>query len=248
MFKPVVVIPVYNHPNTIAEVVRAIRNAQYDCLLVNDGSNEQCSQLLRELSQQDERVILAEHLTNQGKGAAVCTGLKQAHALGYTHALQVDADGQHNLSDIQRFFEIAQSKPDALVCGYPIYDETVPKVRLYARYLTHIWVWINTLSLRIKDSMCGFRVYPLKSIVSLINKQSFTTMRMGWDTEILVRSDWLMIPIVNISTRVHYPENGVSHFNAFKDNVYISRMHATLFLGMIWRSPQLLIRYFRRRT
>jgi glycosyltransferase involved in cell wall biosynthesis len=243
MFNPVVVIPVYNHPKRIAQVVSQILGHTQHCILVNDGSDAQCTRLLRQLATQygSDQITLVEHNHNQGKGAAVMTGMGVAFAAQFTHVLQIDADGQHQLSDIEKFMAIAQHNPTALVCGCPKYDASVPKRRLYARYLTHVWVWINTLSFRIKDSMCGFRVYPLKSIVPLYQQRCLSP-RMGWDIEIIVRADWERIPIINVPTRVNYPENGVSHFMAFKDNVLISWMHARLFFGMLRRSPRLLYR------
>jgi glycosyltransferase involved in cell wall biosynthesis len=189
-------------------------------------------------------VSLVEHSHNQGKGAAIQTGFRAAISAGYSHALQVDADGQHQLSDIARFIALAQSNPTALICGCPIYDASVPKKRLYARYLTHVWVWINTLSLRIQDSMCGFRVYPLASIVPLINRHTIFP-RMSFDIEILVYADWAGINIINTPTKVNYPEHGVSHFLSFKDNAYISLTHTKLFFGMLIRSPRLIYRWWR---
>jgi hypothetical protein len=106
-------------------------------------------------------------------------------------------------------------------------------------------VWINTLSLAIRDSMCGFRVYPLAAVVDLINRTRLGT-RMDFDCEVLVRLHWRGVAIVNVPTRVTYPQDGVSHFRAWLDNVLISRMHAQLFLGMLWRAPGLLLRRVRR--
>ncbi len=242
MFNPVVVIPVYNHPQTITDVVAQVLAQHVPCILVNDGSDAVCTQVLHALVHQwPQQIILVTHDVNQGKGAAVSSGLHAAYAAGYTHALQVDADGQHQLSDIVRFLAIAKNHPQAIVCGYPIYDASVPNGRLYGRYLTHIWVWINTLSLRIKDSMCGFRVYPLSQVMPLLSGQT-RSLRMGWDTEILVRADWMGVPIINTATRVHYPQDGVSHFQTVRDNVLISHMHARLFFGMLPRLPRLAMR------
>ena len=121
------------------------------------------------LAEQDG-VFLLRHPRNQGKGGAVISGLREARRLGFSHALQVDADGQHDLSGVELFLDRASQAPDAVICGYPRYDASVPKGRLYARYLTHVWVWINTLSLAIRDSMCGFRVYPLEPTLALLDR------------------------------------------------------------------------------
>ena len=74
------------------------------------------------------------------KGAAVMRGMREALAAGFTHALQIDADGQHDTADVPRFLELSAVHPQAVVCGQPIYDASVPKGRLYGRYITHFWV------------------------------------------------------------------------------------------------------------
>lgn len=171
-------------------------------------------------------------------------GLREAKRQGYAHALQIDADGQHDPADIPRFIALSREHPRAVICGCPIYDASVPKGRLYGRYLTHVWVWINTLSLAIRDSMCGFRVYPLDRVVPLIDRVTIG-QRMDFDCEVLVRLHWRGVAIINVPTRVYYPQDGVSHFHAWRDNVLISRMHAVLFLGMLVRAPWLLWRRLR---
>jgi hypothetical protein len=117
----------------------------------------------------------------------------------------------------------------------------VPKARLYGRLLTHVWVWINTLSLAIKDSMCGFRVYPLADVVDVIDHARLGR-RMDFDPEIAVRLVWRGLKVVNLPTPVSYPRDGVSHFDTLWDNVRISGMHARLFFGMLLRAPLLLWR------
>jgi predicted LPLAT superfamily acyltransferase len=186
-------------------------------------------------------VTLLLHPYNRGKGAAVMTGLRRAYRDGFSHALQVDADGQHNLADIPAMVAKAQAKPDALISGKPEYDESVPKGRLYGRYITHFWVWVETLSFDIQDSMCGFRVYPLAATERLLCQQALTE-RMDFDIEILVKLYWQGVEILFQPTKVIYPEGGVSHFQAVADNVRITKLHTKLFFGMLKRLPWLLKR------
>ncbi len=236
---PVVVIPVYNHEHAIGAVVDQVRARALPVLLVDDGSNPACAAVLDALAQR-EGVSLYRRASNGGKGAAVMSGLEEAKRLGFTHAVQVDADGQHALDDLPRFLDAAKASPAALVSGVPQYDASVPKARLYARYLTHIWVWINTLSFAIRDSMCGFRVYPLEATLAAIVPG--IGKRMDFDPEIAVRLVWRGVEVVNLPTAVTYPLDGVSHFDALWDNVRISGMHARLFVGMLLRLPLLLWR------
>lgn len=242
MFKPCVLIPVYDHEHAIGAVVRAVLQHEVPCILVDDGSADACASVLRAL----DGVDLLRHPVNRGKGAAVQTGFAHAARAGYTHVLQIDADGQHCIADIPRFLAMARAHPQAVIAGCPVYDESVPALRFYARYLTHICVWINTLSFAIRDSMCGFRLYPIAPVMALTVRQPIGR-RMNFDTDILVRLYWAGLEVVNLPTRVGYPSDGVSHFRMWRDNLLITRMHATLFFGMLLRLPLLLARKWRRR-
>ena len=240
MHNPCALIPVYNHEAAVPAVVRNLLDHGLPCLLVDDGSSPACAAVLAQLASLDN-VSLLTLPTNQGKGAAVMAGFREAARLGFTHALQVDADGQHDLRDVATFIQVSQQNPEALICGYPQYDASVPKGRLYARYLTHVWVWINSLSLQIPDSMCGFRVYPLAPSLALINSVKLGK-RMDFDPEILVRLAWRNQPMRWLPTKVHYPLDGLSHFRLFHDNALISGMHTKLFFGMLLRLPSILWR------
>ncbi len=242
MFKPTAVIPCFNHPRTIPGMVDAVRRHGLHVVVVDDGSDAPCARVLDELALHHGpamRLVRLPH--NQGKGGAMMAGLRQALMLGYTHALQIDADGQHDVDDIPRFLALAAAHPEAVVCGQPVFDASVPTGRLIGRYATHVWVWINTLSLDIRDSMCGYRVYPLAVVVDLINT-SRLGRRMDFDPELLVRLHWRGVPVVGIPTRVSYPRDGISHFKLVWDNVLISGMHARLLAGMLVRLPMLLWR------
>jgi glycosyltransferase involved in cell wall biosynthesis len=247
MFNPCVVIPVYNHERAVDAVVRAVVEQNLSCILVDDGSSGKCARVLDALaSGTPDRITLIRHPINQGKGSAVLSGVRYAARSGYTHVLQIDADGQHRASDIPRFLQLAAAHPRALIVGCAKYDATVPWHRFCARYLTHIWVWINTLSLQITDSMCGFRVYPIRAVMALEQRQKLGE-RMNFDTEVLVRLYWDGLEIISIPTPVSYPSDGVSHFRGWLDNFLISRMHTTLFFGMLLRLPVLIARKRRAR-
>lgn len=245
MFRPCVVIPVYNHEHAIQGVLAQVLAHGLPVILVDDGCSAACAAVLDQLAAgHPDRVVLERHAVNQGKGGAVLTGFARAERDGYSHVLQVDADGQHSVADVPRFLAAARAAPGAVIAGRPVYDESVPALRLYARYLTHVWVWINTLSLAIRDSMCGFRVYPVAPVLALARRRRLG-LRMNFDIEILVRLYWDGLAIVNLPTRVGYPDDGVSHFKAWTDNVLISRLHMTLFFGMLPRIPSLLVRAWR---
>lgn len=239
--KVVAVVPVFNHAGAVEGVLRALRGNGLPVILVDDGSDADEARLLDELARPP--IVLARHQENRGKGAAVMTGLVLAHELHATHVLQVDADGQHDPEAIPRFLAAAVDKPGALIIGFPRYDASVPRGRLLARYLTHIWVWINTLSRSIQDSMCGFRVYPLAATLPLLPALRHAA-RMDFDIEVVVRLAWADAPILNLPVAVRYPPDGISHFHLLRDNLRLSAMHARLFFGMLSRLPRLVARRF----
>lgn len=237
-----VIIPVFDHEHAIGAMVEGVLASGLDCLLVDDGSGAACARVLDELeTAHAPRLRLLRLARNQGKGGAVMAGFREAARLDVTHVLQIDADGQHDPGDIPRFAAASRQHPDAIICGVPEYDESVPKGRLYGRYLTHLWVWINTLSFAIRDSMCGFRIYPLAPVLALMAQEPIGR-RMDFDVEIIVRLFWRGVAVINLPTRVTYPSDGVSHFDVWRDNVRISRMHARLFFGMLRRLPRWLLR------
>jgi glycosyltransferase involved in cell wall biosynthesis len=243
-FAPCALIPIYNHGGTIARTVHALRAHGLPVLVVDDGSDAATRGVLDALARDEPGMQLLRLPRNQGKGRALAAGLRAARAAGYTHALQIDADGQHDTADAPRFLAESRAHPRALVCGCPVYDASVPRGRLYGRYVTHVCVWLETLSLAIRDSMCGYRLYPLEAACAEIDRAPLPA-RMDFDTEIAVRLYWRGVPVRNLPTRVTYPANGLSHFRMLRDNLRISAMHTRLLLGMLPRAPRLLWRRFR---
>ena len=236
-FAPAVIIPVYNHPDTIEAVVRGVRAQGFPVIVVDDGSNDVTRAACDRCQTLGATVI--HRRENGGKGAAMVTGFKAAMKAGATHALQIDADGQHDLSRVTPFMALAAKYPTDLICGYPQYDKTVPLARLWGRKLTNFWVCVNALTLTPEDAMCGMRVYPLAAVQQLLMRQT-VGKRMDFDPEILVRLMWMGVRVKNLPVAVTYPADGVSHFNTLKDNVRISWMHTKLCITMLTRLPFIL--------
>ncbi|MBJ9642952.1 glycosyltransferase [Citrobacter sp. FDAARGOS_156] len=240
-FSPCVLIPCYNHGAMMSGVLDRLQPFNLPCIVVDDGSDKTTQDELARLAAEYGNLTLIRLPVNAGKGAAVISGIQAAADAGFSHAVQVDADGQHAIEDIPRLLALAKEHPAALISGQPIYDDSVPRSRLYGRWVTHIWVWIETLSLQLKDSMCGFRVYPVAPTRQLAQRVTLGK-RMDFDTEVMVRLYWQGNPSYFIPTRVIYPQDGLSHFDALKDNLRISLMHTRLFFGMLPRIPSLLFR------
>jgi predicted LPLAT superfamily acyltransferase len=233
------VIPSRNHYTALGQMISALRAQGVTAFIIDDASDEPARSVIADLHAPADGVEVIRLDQNQGKGGAVTSGLRHAFQRGFTHAVQVDADGQHDIEALPSLIEVAVRSPDALISGRPIFDPSVPRHRVVFRWLTHVWVWVETLSTSISDSMCGFRVYPLKATVAVLNSEK-VGRRMDFDPEIMVRMFWRGIPVVQVPVRVVYPEGNQSNFRMLHDNVLITRMHAKLVCTMLWRLPSIL--------
>jgi glycosyltransferase involved in cell wall biosynthesis len=240
LFRPCAVVPVYNHQQKIAQVLLELHQFNLPCILIDDGSDPDCAKVLDELAIKYAWIDLMRLPNNLGKGAAVCAGLINAQLHGYTHALQVDADGQHDLTDVTQFLMQAKQHPHAVISGCRSY-EAMPSARRSGRKLTDFWVRVNTLSTQLKDSMCGYRLYPLAETTQLLRRKTIGA-RMDFDTDILVQLYWQGLSVKNIPTKILYHDDIPSHFDIINDNIRISWMHTRLFFGMLPRIPRLLKR------
>ena len=242
------VVPHFDHVDQFEALLPQLSSQGMPLVVVDDASPaEAYADLQVLLDEHTVGTILVRHTQNLGKGGAVMTGLKAALEAGYTHALQLDADGQHDVTDMGRFSAVAEEHPDCIICGQPEFDKSISKLRYYARFITLSLSWLESLSTNIRDALCGFRVYPLEPVVTLF-ESSKPGKRMAFDPEILVRAIWADIELKFIPIKVSYPEGGKSHFHYVRDNVEISWMHTRLIVGMIIRLPAILSRNLTRRA
>lgn len=233
-FRPCALVPTFDNPLTVRRVVEGLRRHLSEVLVVDDGSGAPGRRAVEALARDGlARVVRRER--NGGKGAAVKTGFAEARRLGFSHALQVDADGQHDLDDVPRFLDAARTRPDALVLGSPVFDASQPRGRAAARRISVFWVAVETGGRVITDPQCGFRVYPLEAALAARARGD----RMEFDQELPVRMVWRGTPVLNLPTRVRYlraEEGGVSHFRLVRDNARITALHTRLVLEGAWRA------------
>lgn len=221
-----VIVPSYNNPQTIAKVVAAVRLHVSSVIVVDDGSGEPGRSACAAL--QEQGVVTVVHRPkNGGKGAAMKTGFATAMRMGFSHALQIDADGQHETGDIPAFLQAMEAHPDALVLACPRYDGSASRLRSVARRFTRLWVDLEVGPGRVDDAMIGFRIYPLRQVEQVHVVGNW----MDFDIEIVVKLAWAGVPIVNVPTAVRYlkaEEGGVSHFRMVRDNLWLAWLHCRL--------------------
>jgi polyprenyl-phospho-N-acetylgalactosaminyl synthase len=236
------VVPHFNHSFAIEQVISKLGEAGLEVLVVDDASEAGHRKRIASMQAPGVQVLFRD--VNGGKGAAMLDGLRAAWLAGYTHVLQIDADGQHDTGDIPSMLSEAQAHQKAIITAAPVFAEDAPLIRLMGRKLTNFWVGVETLSLSSLDTMCGFRIYPLSPVLAILGSYR-PGLRMNFDIEILVRSKWEGIEVRKIPSRVSYPSDGLSHFRPVADNVLISLAHVRLVLGMLTRLPRLIARKLR---
>ena len=186
MFRPVIIIPCYNHVNAFAQFAIKISQVGFPVIVVDDGGAPSQSRKLKKIcAAHGFRYV--HNSKNGGKGRAMKIGFNVARDMGFTHGLQIDADGQHNAADIVRFFALAEKNPNALIVGNPVYDDSAPRARRIGRKVTDFWVAVETLNRHMPDAMCGMRIYPLEDTCAEMEHLRF--YRMGFDIEIMVPCD-----------------------------------------------------------
>lgn len=235
-----IVVPHYKHETLFSAFLPKLITLNLPCIIVDDGSGEESVNTVNSLVQNLRDFYLVKHSVNRGKGAAVMTACHYASALGFTHVLQLDADGQHNVNDVAQLLHYSYEHPDTIISGRPFFDESAPKIRIYGRKITDFWVALETFSFQVKDSLCGFRVYPLHAMEHLIDNY-YLGPRMDFDTEVLVKAVWANIALHYIPTKVIYHKQTISHFHYFRDNCMLIRLHVRLMFGMALRLPKLLL-------
>jgi glycosyltransferase involved in cell wall biosynthesis len=225
-----VVIPCYDHGSTVARVVEALAPAALPCLLVDDGSGPATKAVLEDLAKRLPWVELLRFDQNRGKGAALKAGFRAGAARGWTGAIHLDADGQHDPADVPRFAGAMRASPGALVLGVPVFDASVPKTRLYARQLSRGMVWAACRSRVVPDPLCGFRGMPLAATLAVIDRVA-TGDHMEFEPEIAVRLVWAGVPVVALPTRVVYLPGGLSHFSFSRDYPRLASLYLRLLAG-----------------
>ncbi len=239
-----VLIPTYNTGGKVLQTVWDARRIWQPVWVVVDGSTDGTLEGLQALARDDPDIRVLALPRNQGKGAAILHGLREAEAAGYTHAMTMDADGQHPTGKIREFMAASAVNPQALILGLPVFDASAPRVRVHGRKLSNWCAELETLGAGIGDSLYGFRVYPIAPLREIMERQPWMR-RFDFDAEAAVRLCWRGVRPINLAAPVKYfrpEEGGVSHFRYLRDNVLLTWMHVRLILEGLVRLPFLLAR------
>ena len=239
------VVPHFDHAEALCRSLPTLLATGWPVIIVDDGSaaaeRDRLTRCVRAAALPPVRLQLLALPGNRGKGVAVLHGFAAARRAGFTHAVQIDADGQHELTDLPALLAASAREPGAIVSGEPLFDGTAPAVRVHGRKLTTWMIALETFGGGIRDGLCGYRVCPLEAVAA-IEARHVIAPRMGFDTDMLVKARWMDIPVRFVPTRVRYPSDGRSHFHYLRDNASLVRLHIALLGGALVRSPALLRR------
>ena len=245
-----VLIPTYNTGPKLIETVCAARAAWDPVWVIVDGSTDGSAEPVIHLAGTDSGLRVLRYARNRGKGAAVLHGLDAAAAAGFTHALVMDADGQHPAACIADFMRASLAAPQAMILAHPLFGADAPGVRVRGRRISNCWANLETLWSGIGDSLCGFRVYPIAPLRAVMHATGWMR-RFDFDPEAAVRLCWRGVRPINLPAPIRYfrrEEGGVSHFRYGRDNMLLTWMHIRLMLGFLLRLGPLLLRRAIRRS
>jgi len=233
-----VLIPSYNTGPRLLATVREALGYWQPVWVVVDGSTDGSERAVVELARTEPGLRVVVLPSNGGKGAAVLAGSEAARREGFTHALVMDADGQHPAGRIDDFMRASQCAPAALVLGRPVFGPEAPLVRLKGRQISVNLVRWEIFGRGIDDPLFGFRVYPLAPLVRVL-RSTRGGRRYDFDPEVAVRLFWAGTPTLNLPASCRYlsrAEGGVSHFHYIRDNVRMVWLHTRLIAELVlWR-------------
>jgi len=218
MSKTSILIPVYNNPKTIKQVVDQSLALDLFVIVVDDGSDIEVTYLV----EKNENLLILRHPTNQGKGQAILTGVAKAKEMGFEYVVTIDGDGQHYPTEIRYLLPLL--KDNNIVIGNRKFKEDVPNSSKFGRGFSNFWIFVES-GKWLGDTQSGFRGYPV-SILELDLKHS----RYDFEIEVLIKHMWAKGEIKEVEIEVYYPPKGtrVSHFDKVKDNIRLSMIHTKL--------------------
>jgi glycosyltransferase involved in cell wall biosynthesis len=232
-----VILPSYNSGHLLRPTILTVLEKWRPVWVVLDGSTDASVAEAHSLQEgrSELRLFVLPH--NHGKGGAALVAMKAALEAGFSHALLMDADGQHSAEHVVRFIETSIKYPEAMILGVPIFGSDAPSERVRGRQIGNWFANLETLWGGVRDSLFGFRVYPLAPSVGIMDSIK-TARRFDFDTELAVRLFWAGVRPINQLVPVHYPPRelgGVSHFKYLRDNLLLAGTHTRLCLLMLTR-------------
>lgn len=215
-------VPVFNNKNTVKDIVSGCRSILKNVVVVDDGSTDtDIAALLSDLG-----VVVLRHNKNMGKGQTILTASKHIETHGGLYMITIDADGQHNPKDLEKFIPLLNEDAPGIIIGCRNFNtENVPSKSRFGRKFANFWLRVET-GIYVDDCQSGFRAYPVK----YLNQLKCRGSHYDFEAEVLAKAAWAGLQLKTVDVDVSYPkpEHRISSFRPFLDNLRISHSHAKL--------------------
>ncbi len=238
-----VLVPTYNNAQTLKQVLRDVLEYTDQVLVVNDGSTDSTSEILREFT----HLSIVNFPSNKGKGYALRMGFKKAVELGYDYAITIDSDGQHYADDLPVFLKKLEDHSSAIIIGARNMEHaSIPGKSSFGHKFSNFWFWVEA-GYRVNDTQSGYRLYPVK----LLSDFTFITRKYEFEIEVLIRASWSGIEVTDTPIKVFYAEKGkrISHFRPFWDFTRISILNTFLvIIALLYIKPRDFLLGIKKKT
>ncbi len=216
-----IIIPVYNAVKTLGNVIRGAQKYTRDIIVIDDGSTDGSAELAKSF----EGCKVLSHPYNQGKGAALKTGIEYSINHNIQLVITMDADYQHLPQDIPSLLESYEKAPKALYIGNRFHDKV-----MYRKETPFIRMLLNILASRmlsriigqnIPDIQCGFRLFETKHW----NRLKCQETGFAMEIEIIFKILELGLAIATVPVHCQYPTGtATSEYRTFNDSWKIAKV------------------------
>lgn len=203
--KTVAIIPAYNEETTIADVLQRTRGFVDEVIVVNDGSRDRTGDIARA-----QNVTVVEHVINRGLGAAIGTGFEAALARNADLAITLDADGQHDPDEIEKFVAAAKEGADVVIGSRMLTRKGMPWYRQVANILGNL-VTFFLFGAWVTDSQSGFRAFNRHALKQIQIK----TNRMEVSSELIAEAKRHKLKLVEVPIKAIYTDYSLSKGQSF---------------------------------
>lgn len=212
------IVPAYNEEDQIANVVQGLKKIIPSVIVVNDGSTDSTA---KKASTAGAEVIT--HSVNQGKGAAIATGIQTFLKTENQAFIVLDADAQHDWNEVPSFVKKMESTGASIVIGNRMQNTAnMPLIRKWTNQFTS-WIVSKLCGQQISDTQCGFRLINKDVLKSIHLKFS----RFDAESEFLIQAARAGHKIEQVSIKTIYRGDEVSKINPFIDTLR--------FFKMVWK-------------
>jgi len=220
MIKIVVLIPGFNPDKKLVELAMELSlSFVNEIVIVNDGSSEEYNLIFDEL-RKVPKVVLLEHDTNKGKGAALKTGFEYIHSNSdvNTSVITADADGQHSFKSIIDVANSSLENSNSIILGVRSFSKDIPLRSRFGNILTQK-IFKTVFGISISDTQTGLRGISHETLPLFI---SISCNRYEYETEMILVSKRNNLKFIEVPIETIYENNNESsHFNPLIDSMRI---------------------------